>query len=153
MLQNEQLVEELHKPIIKTFLKRRVYFSFKDNIWGTDLAGMQLISKFNKGTTFLLRVIDIFSKYAWVVPLKDKEGTAIVKAFQKVLYNSTRKPNKIWVDKGSELYNSFFKKWLKDNDIKMYSTHNAEISVVAERFIRTLKNKIYKHMTTVPKRV
>ena len=69
------------------------------------------------------------------------------------MYNSTRKPNKIWVDKGSELYNSFFKKWLKDNDIKMYSTHNAGISVVVERFIRTLKNKIYKHMTTVPKRV
>ena len=67
--------------------------------------------------------------------------------------NSMRKPNKIWVDKGSEFYNSSFKKWLKDNDIEMYSTHNEGKSVVAERFIRTLKNKIYKHMTAVSKNV
>ena len=72
MLQNEQLAEELHKPIIKKILKRRVYSSFEDNIWGTDLAGMQLISKFNKGTRFSL-CVDIFHKYAWVVPLKDNK--------------------------------------------------------------------------------
>ena len=70
---------------------------------------MQLISNFNKGTSFLLFVIDIFSKYAWVVSLKDKNGTTIVNAFQKILDNSTRKPNKTWVDKGSEFYNSYFK--------------------------------------------
>ena len=69
---------------------------------------MQLISKFNKGFRFLLCVIDIFSKYAWVVPLKDKNGVSIVNAFQKVLNRSGRKPNKIWVDKGSGFYNSFF---------------------------------------------
>ena len=67
------MAEELHKPIVKNFLKRTVYSSFKDNIWGDDLADMQLISKFNKGTRFLLCVIDVFSKYAWVVPLKDKK--------------------------------------------------------------------------------
>ena len=70
---NVQLAEELHKPIIKKLRKRRVYSVFKDNIWGADLADMQLISKFNKGFIFLLCVIDIFSKYAWVVPLKDKK--------------------------------------------------------------------------------
>ena len=73
MLQNQQLAEELHKPIIRKFKKRRVFSSFKDNIWGADLADMQLISKFNKGIRFLFCVIDIFSKYAWVVPLKDKK--------------------------------------------------------------------------------
>ena len=98
---------------------------------------MQLISKFNKGFRFLLCVIDIFSKYAWVVPLKDKKGVSIVDAFQKTLDNSGRKPNKIWVDKGSEFYNSFFKKWLKDNDIEIYSIHNKGKSIVVERFIRT----------------
>ena len=98
-------------------------------------------------------VIDIFSKYAWVVPLKDKKGISIVNAFQKILKESDRKPNKIWVDKGSEFYNSSFKKWLKDNDIEMYSTHNEGKSVVAERFIRTLKNKIDKHLTSVSKYV
>ena len=85
---------------------------------------MQLISKFNKGSRFLLCIIDIFSKYAWVVPLKDKKGTSILNAFQKMLKESDRKPNQIWVDKGSEFYNSFFKKWLKDNDNEMYSIHN-----------------------------
>ena len=83
--QNQQLVEELHKPIIRKFKKRKVYSAFKDNIWGTDLADMQLISKFNKGVRFLLCVIDIFSKYAWVVPLKDKKGVSMTAAFQSIL--------------------------------------------------------------------
>ena len=74
---------------------------------------MQLISKFNKGFRFLLCVIDIFSKYAWVVPLKDKKGVSIVDAFQKILDDSNRKANKIWVDKGSEFYNDSFKKMVK----------------------------------------
>ena len=151
--QNEQLAEELHKPIIKKFRKRKVYSAFKDKIWGADLADMQLISKFNKGFRFLLCVIDIFTKYAWVVPLKDKKGTSIVNAFQKILKQSARKPNKIWVDKGSEFYNSAFKKLLQDNNIVMYSTHNEGKSVVTERFIRTLKNKIYKCMTSISKNV
>ena len=94
--QNEQLANELHKPIIRKFEKRRVYSTFKDNIWGVDLADMQLLSKYNKGIRFLLCVIDIFSKYAWVVPLKDKKGISIVKAFQIILRQSNRKPNKIW---------------------------------------------------------
>ena len=150
---NLQLAEELHKPIIRKFLKRKVYSGFKDNIWGADLADMQLISKFNKGFRFLLCVIDIFNKYALVVPLKDKKGISIVNAFQKILKESDKKPNKIWVDKGSEFYNNSFKKWLKDNDIEMYLIHKKEISVVPERFIRTLKNKIYKYMTSISKNV
>ena len=114
---------------------------------------MQLISNFNKRTSFLLCAIDIFSKYAWVIPLKDKKGISIVNAFQKILKESDRKPNKIWVDKGSEFYNNSFKKWLKDNDIEMYSTNNEGKSVIAERFIRTLKTKIYKYMTSISKNV
>ena len=151
--ENEQLANELHKPIIRKFEKRKVYSTFKDNIWGVDLADMQLLSKYNKGIRFLLCVIDIFSKYAWVVPLKDKKGISIVKAFQSILKQSNSKPNKIWVDKGSEFYNAYFKKWLRDNDIVMYSTHNEGKSVVPERFIRTLKSKIYKYMTSVSKNV
>ena len=78
---------------------------------------------------------------------------SIINAFQSILDSPKRKPNKIWVDQGSEFYKTAFKKWLKDNDISMYSTHNEGKSVVAERFIRTLKNKIYKHMTNVGKYV
>ena len=131
----------MHKPITRKFNKRKVLSPFIDNIWGADLADMQLISKFNKGFRFLLCVIDIFSKYAWVIPLKDKKGISIVNAFQIILKESNRKPNKIWVDKGSEFYNISFKKWLRDNNIEMYSTHNEGKSVIAERFIKTLKMK------------
>ena len=163
--QNQQLAEELHKPIIRKFKKRKVYSAFKDNIWGADLADMQLLSRYNKGIKFLLSVIDIFSKYAWVVPLKDKKGISVVKAFQIILKQSNSrqrakgtsakhlKPNKIWADKGSEFYNASFKKWFQDNDIIMYSTHNEGKSVVAERFIRTLKSKIYKYITSISKNV
>ena len=114
---------------------------------------MQLMRNFNKGFRFLLCVIDIFSKYAWVVPLKDKKGVSIAHAFQKILDKSGGKPNKTWVDKGSEFYNSSFKKRLKDNDTEMYSIHNEGKSAVAERFIRTLKTKIYKYITSVSKNV
>ena len=114
---------------------------------------MQLINKFNKGFRFLLCVIDIFSKYAWVVLLKDKKGVSIVDAFEKILKESDRKPNKIWLDKDSKFYINSFKKWLKDNDIEVYSIHNEGKSVFAKRFIRTLKNKIYKYMNFVSKNV
>ena len=99
----------------------------------------------------MLCAIDLLSKYAFVVPLKDKKGTTIVNVFQNIFDNSKRKPNKIRVDQGSQFYYNHFKKWLKDNNIEIYSTHNERKSVVAERFIRTLKNKIYKHMTAVSK--
>ena len=139
---------------MRKFKKGKVYSGFRDNIWGADLADMQLISKFNKGFRFLLCVMDIFSKYVWVISLKDKKGAGIVDAFQRILDKSKeRKPNKIWVDKGSQFYNSSFKKWLKNNDIEMYSIYNEGKSVVAERFIRTLKTKIYKYMTSVSKNV
>ena len=151
--QNEQLAEEIQKPIISKFKKRNVYSTFKDNLWGANLADMQLLSKYNKGIRFLFCVIDIFSKYAWVVPLKDKKGISIVKAFQSILKQSNRKPNKKWIDKGSEFYNAYFKKWLRDNDTVMYSTYNEGKSVVAKRFIRTLKSKIYKYMTSISKNV
>ena len=114
---------------------------------------MQLIGKYNKGIRYLLSAIDLFSKYTWVVPLKYKKGTAIVNAFQSILDNSKRKPNKVWTDHGGEFYNNVFKRWLKDNNVKIYSTYNEGKSVVAERFIKTLKNKIYKHMTAISKNV
>ena len=119
---------------------------------GVDLADMSLISKFSKGIKYLLCVIDLFSRYSWVIPVKNKKGESIVERFQSILKNS-RKPNKIWVDHGSEFYNNKCKSFLKRNDIEMYSTHNEGKSVVAERFIKTLKNKIYKHMTYIGKNV
>ena len=145
------LADELHKPIIKKFNKGKVYSQFKDNIWRVDLADMQSLSRKNKGIKYLLCATDLYSKYAFVIPLKDKKGISIVNAFNKIIKQSNRKPNKIWVDQGSEFYNNVFKKWLSDNDIIIYSTYNEGKSVVAERFIRTLKSKLYKHMAALIK--
>ena len=145
------LADELHKPAIKKFNKRKVYSQFKDNIWGVNLADMQSLSRKNKGIKYLLCAIDLYSKYAFVIPLKDKKGISIINAFNKIIKQSNRKPNKIWVDQGGDFYNNAFKKWLSDNDIIMYSTYNEGKSVVAERFIRTPKNKLYKHMTATGK--
>ena len=96
---NYQLANELDKPIIRKCKKRKVYSSFRDNVWGVDLADMQSLSKYIIGIKYLLCAIDLFSKYVWVVPLKDKRGISIVNAFQKII-SERRKPNKIWVDQG-----------------------------------------------------
>ena len=105
------LADELHKPIIKKFEKRKVYSQFKDNTWGVDLADMQSLSRKNKGTKYLLCVIDLYSKYAFVILLKDKKGISILNAFDKIIKQYNRKPNKICVDQGGEFYNNIFKKW------------------------------------------
>ena len=101
-ISNKELAGEVHKLIIGKFEKRKVQLPFTDNIWGPNLADMHLISKFNKAFRFLLCVINIYSKYAWVIPLKDKTGVTITNAFQKSLDELNRKPNKIWVEKGSD---------------------------------------------------
>ena len=147
------LADELHKSVIKKFNKRKVYSQFKDNIWEVDLANMQSLSKKNKNIKDLLCALDLYSKYAFVVPLIDKKGISIVNAFDKIIKQSKRKPNKISADQESKFYTNNFKKWLSDNNIIMYLTYNEGKSVVAERFIRTLKNKLYKHMTPSGKNV
>ena len=111
---------------------------------------MQLISNFNQGFRFLLCAIDIYSKYDCVIPLK---GITITNTFQKILKESNRKQNKIWIDTDSESYNRSMKSWLEKNCIEIYSAHNEGKSVIAERLIRTLKTKIYKYINSVSKNV
>ena len=138
----------------------------KDNICGVYLADMPSLNKCNKGTKYLLCAIDLFSRYAGVAPWKVKRAVNFVNAFQKMLDSSTelhsksreakskgRKPNKIWVDKGGEFYNNIFKRFLKINNVDMYSKKNEGKPVVSERFVRTLKNKIFKHMAAIFKNV
>ena len=120
-MSNKELAGELRKPNIGKFEKRKAYSLFIDNIWGANLADKQLISKFNKGIRFLLCVIDIFSKYTWVIPLKDKKVIMIIEnAYQEILKESNRKPIKIWVEKGSELYNRSMKSFFQNNNKAMY---------------------------------
>ena len=121
---NQELAEELHKPIIRKIEKGKVFLSFKDNIWDVDLVDMQLISKFNKGSWFLLCVVDVYSKYVWLVPLKDKKGITNTNTFQEIWDVANPKPIKMWVDKGSEFYSRSMKSWLQDNYIfNIYIPH------------------------------
>ena len=138
--------------LLENLKRRKIYSYFRDNIWGVDLADMQSLSKYDQGNKYLLCAIDLFNKYAWVISINNKIGTSIVNAFQKAILEG-RKPNKIWVDQGSKFYNNSFKDFLKMNNIEMYSRYNGGKSVVAERFIRTLKNKIFKHMEAISENV
>ena len=102
---------------------------------------MQQFNKWNKGYKYLLMVIDVFSKYGWIVPLKNKQGETVTEAF-KTIFNEERKPEYLWTDKGSEFYNKYMKELLEKNGIKLYSTMNEEKSSVVERWNRTIKNKM-----------
>ena len=137
-MSNQQIANKLHKTIIRIFKRRMVYSSFNGNIWGADVADMQLISKENKGIKCFLSSIGLFSKCAWVSPLKGKKGVGIVNEFKTILDSSKGKPNKIRIDQGSEFYNKAFKKFLKENHIEMYSTFKEGKYLATERFIRTL---------------
>lgn len=137
---------ELHKPVIRKFQRRKVYANDVNDVWGADLADLQMWSSSNDGYRYILTVIDVLSKYAWAVPLKDKTGSTVTAAFEKLFNKAV--PNNIWVDMGSEFYNQTFKKLLKEEKIGMYSTYGEHKSVVIERFNRTLKQRMYRNFTT-----
>ena len=140
------LADELHKPVIKKFKKRRVFVKGIDKIWSCDLVDMQSLSKSNNGIKYLLTIIDIFSKYAWIVALKNKTGATVTAAFAEI-FKSGRKPNKIWSDKGKEFYNKDFKRLLAAESIELYSTENEEKSCIIERFNRTIRQIMYQYFT------
>ena len=132
---SEELAEELCKPTKRKFKKRKVHSSFTQNIWGADLADMQLISTFNKEILFFYYSLIFLSKYTWIIPLKDKKGAIITNFFKKILDQTYHKRSKIWVDKGGEYCNRSMKPFLQNNIIKMYSTRNEVKSVVAESLL------------------
>ena len=113
-----------------------------DKIWAADLADMKALSKENEGVNFLLLVIDTFSKYGWIVPLKNKKAQTIVKALKEIFKESGRRPDKLWTDKGTE----FFNKDVRDL-VYLYATENEEKSSIAERWIRTMKENMFKYFT------
>jgi transposase InsO family protein len=108
---------------------------------------MQEWSKLNKGFRYMLNVIDVFSKYAWSIPMKDKTGITTVNAFKEMVEASGRKPRHIWVDQGKEFYNKHMNEWLTENNINRYSTYGEHKSAVVEKFNCTLKANMWKWFT------
>ena len=143
---SQQLADELHKPIRRKFKTRRVISNGIDEIWCSDLVEMQQFSKWNKGYRYLLMILDVFSKYGWIAPLKDKKGETVTQAFKTILKEG-RKPEYLWTDKGKEYYNKHFKDLLEKNKITLYSTENEEKSSVCERWNRTIKSKMWKNFS------
>ena len=141
----EKLADGLHKPIKRNFRKRRVIVHNVDDIWCSDLVEMQKLSKWNKGYKYLLMVLDLFSKYGWIVHLNTKTGSEVSDAFETIFRQN--KPKKLWFDKGKEYYNKNVKDLLAKNNIEIYSTENEEKSSLCERWNRTIKEKMYKRST------
>ena len=144
---NEELADELHAPVRRKFKRRRVISYGVDDVWSCDLVEMQEWKKQNKGYRYMLNVIDVHSKYAWSIPLKDKTGKTVLDAFKQIVNSSGRKPDHIWVDEGKEFYNKHMDEWIKENNINRYSTHGEHKSAVVERFNRTLKTIMWKRFT------
>jgi transposase InsO family protein len=144
---NDELAEELHKPVRRKFPRRSVIVYSVDDIWGADLVDMREWEKYNKGYVYMLTVIDVMSKYAWAIPLKDKKGETVTAALKQIIAESGRKPDHLWVDEGGEFYNKKMKAYLENNNINMYSTYSENKSAVVERFNRTLKTNMWKKFT------
>src|SRR5690606_28357927 len=118
----EKFAEEIHHQVRRKFKRRKVIVTGLDKIWAMDLASMESFTDYNKGYKYILCIIDVFSKYAWCVPLKNKTGSSILKAVKDVVAESGRIPEKIWVDQGSEFYNKEFQSWAKNNKITINTT-------------------------------
>ena len=141
----QQLANELHKPVSKKFQRRKVIVKRINEIFACDLVDMNDWKEDNKKYRYILTVIDVFSKFAWAIPLKDKKGVTIEESF-KVIFKD-RIPESVWCDQGSEFYNSNVKALFKKHNIELYSTFGDHKSAVIERFNRTLKTNMYKAFT------
>ena len=130
--------------LTRNFSKRSVISNGIDEIWAVDMVDMQKFSEWNKGVKYLVMVIDLFSKYGWIKPLRDKRSETVSKAFDEMFETSKRKPKILWSDKGSEFISKHFKEFLKKKDIKLYHTENEEKSNVVERWNKTIKDKMWK---------
>ena len=135
----------LHKPVRRKFPTNRVIVYSIDQQWQTDLVDLGSLQKFNQGYRYLLTCIDILSKYAWAIPLKQKRGEDIVNAFKSIF--TTRKPKSLQSDSGSEYKNKAFQKFLKQEGVRFFTTFNNTKASVVERFNRTLKTKMWKYFT------
>lgn len=140
------VVEELHKPARRNYPRRKFEMRGIDDTWQSDLVELQPYSKENKGFRYLLTTIDIFSKYAWAIPIKTKKGEDVTSAMESIL-EEKRIPLNLHVDAGKEFYNRHFQALMKQHKINMYSTYSNLKASICERFNRTLKNRMWKEFS------
>ena len=133
---------EIHSDVVRKFRKRRIISAGIDDIWASDLLVMLKFSRQNSGYNYILNVVDTFSKYCFLEPLKTKTGYEVATAFDKIIKESGRQPRLLHCDRGKEYVNKNFKKILDKYGIRMYHTYNEEKSAIAERLNRTLNKKI-----------
>jgi hypothetical protein len=144
----KQMAKELHKPVNKKFERRHIISNKVNDIWSADLVDMSALSKKNNGYKYMLNVIDVFSRYAWIKPLKDKSAKTVLRAFEDIIADEKTTPKKLWVDQGSEFYNKDFLQFLKKYGIKIYSTFSEHKASVIERFNKTIKTMMYRDIFT-----
>ena len=142
----------LHKPVRYSFPRNRVIVTEIDDQWQADLVDISSLDHFNKGYQFLFTCIDVFSKFAWIVPLENKMGESLVNGFQIILYTG-RSPEKLQTDKGTEFLNRNFQSFLKEKNIHFFTTNSEVKSSVVECFNRTLKTRMWKYFTANNTRV
>ncbi len=142
------LTDELHKPARRHYPKRHVVVGKANDIWAADLVDMQARSRSNSGFKYILMIIDVFSRYGWAVPLKNKTGAEMVRAFTEVFDSGETPPKHLWTDKGTEFTNKAFRAFLAERDVNLYWTENQEKSCIVERWNRTIKSQMWKYFTT-----
>lgn len=150
--ESKQFASEIHHRVVRKFPRRKIIVHRLDEIWAVDLASMESVASYNDGYKFILCIVDLFSRFAWCVPLKNKSATTVLNAVKEVIAKSGRSPEKSWSDKGSEFYNKVFLGWAKDHDIVVYSTFGDSKSAVVERFIQTLRELISKKFSETQSR-
>jgi len=141
------LSKELHAPVVKKYPRRSVYVDGIDNTWSMDLADMSEWKVKNDSMSWMLNIVDVFSRYAWSVPLPNKTASVVLEGFKSVIKESGRIPQKIWVDEGKEFYNKLMTSYIDEKKITRYSTYGEHKSMFVERFNRTLKGRMWRRFT------
>lgn len=141
------IAAELHKPVIRKFPRRKVVVMYPNETWAADLVDMSAVASENKGFKYMLNVIDIYSRYAWIEPMKNKSADDTLNAIKAIVKKANATPVNLWVDEGKEFYNTKVKAYCKQNNITLYSTFGPHKSAIIERFNRTIKEKIYRQFT------
>ena len=141
------LAKELHKPVKHKYPTRKVFVNHKDQTWSIDLVDMGTWKEENAGYTFILTIVDVFTRWAAAVALKSKSADVVLNALKHVCSESKRKPERLWADAGTEFVNAKMKAWMKDNKIELYHTYGPHKSAIVERFNKTLRTNMWRELT------